>query len=109
MPRPSAGDTAETQAKTASGQTKAQAKRVKDTATTEAKKLRSAASDAADDASKTTTAAAQDVTDRVEGTSPDRGYETWTRAELYERAQELDIQGRAGMKKRDLIEALRNH
>ena len=36
-------------------------------------------------------------------------YETWTRAELYERAQELDIQGRAGMKKRDLIEALRNH
>ena len=42
-------------------------------------------------------------------TSPGRGYETWTRAELYERAQELDIQGRAGMKKRDLIEALRNH
>ena len=43
----------------------------------------------------------------MQGISPDRGYETWTRAELYERAQELNIEGRSGMKKHDLIAALR--
>lgn len=34
-------------------------------------------------------------------------YEDWTKAELYERAQELDIEGRADMTKDELIEALR--
>lgn len=36
-------------------------------------------------------------------------YEDWTREELYERAQEVDIDGRAGMTKEQLIDALRNH
>ncbi|MEW9921469.1 Rho termination factor N-terminal domain-containing protein [Marimonas sp. MJW-29] len=36
-------------------------------------------------------------------------YEEWTKADLYERAQELDIDGRSDMTKDELIEALRNH
>ena len=35
-------------------------------------------------------------------------YEDWTKAELYERAQELDIEGRSEMTKDELIEALRD-
>lgn len=36
-------------------------------------------------------------------------YEEWTKDELYERAQELDIEGRSDMDKDELIDALRNH
>ena len=36
-------------------------------------------------------------------------YEEWTRDDLYDRAQELDIDGRSGMTKDELISALRNH
>jgi hypothetical protein len=41
--------------------------------------------------------------------SPTTGtpYEQWTRADLYERAQELDIEGRSTMSKQQLIDALR--
>ena len=35
-------------------------------------------------------------------------YEDWTRKELYERAKELDIEGRSDMTKGKLIQALRN-
>ena len=35
-------------------------------------------------------------------------YEQWTRDELYERAQDLDIEGRSSMTKDDLITALRD-
>lgn len=35
-------------------------------------------------------------------------YEKWTKDELYQRAQELDIEGRSTMNKRQLIEALRD-
>jgi hypothetical protein len=41
------------------------------------------------------------------GSSPP--YDQWTREELYERAQELDIDGRSEMDKDELIDALRNH
>ena len=41
------------------------------------------------------------------GSSPP--YEEWTKDELYERAQEIGIDGRADMSKDELIEALRNH
>ncbi len=34
-------------------------------------------------------------------------YEEWTRDELYQRAQELDIEGRSKMSKGELIRALR--
>ena len=51
-------------------------------------------------------------TDREEaakrgGSSPP--YEEWTKDELYERAQEIDIDGRSDMTKDELIDALRNH
>lgn len=36
-------------------------------------------------------------------------YEEWTREELYERAQEIGIEGRSDMSKDELISALRNH
>ncbi|WP_291314602.1 DUF7218 family protein [Corynebacterium sp. UBA2622] len=35
-------------------------------------------------------------------------YEDWTRDELYERARELEIEGRSDMNKDELIKALRN-
>ena len=35
-------------------------------------------------------------------------YEEWTKDELYERAQELEIEGRSGMTKDELISALRD-
>ena len=35
-------------------------------------------------------------------------YEDWTKDELYNRAQELGIEGRSSMSKGDLITALRN-
>ena len=38
-----------------------------------------------------------------------RKYEEWTKDELYERAQEIDIDGRSSMSKDELINALRNH
>jgi hypothetical protein len=36
-------------------------------------------------------------------------YEDWTAEELYGRAQEIGIEGRSGMTKDELIDALRNH
>lgn len=36
-------------------------------------------------------------------------YEDWSKDDLYERAQELDIDGRSEMNKDELIDALRNH
>jgi hypothetical protein len=36
-------------------------------------------------------------------------YEEWSKDELYDRAQELDIDGRSDMDKDELIDALRNH
>lgn len=51
-------------------------------------------------------------TDRSEagrkgGESPP--YEEWTKDDLYERAQEIGIEGRSEMTKGELIDALRNH
>jgi hypothetical protein len=37
-----------------------------------------------------------------------QAYEEWTKDELYDRASQLKIKGRAGMKKKDLIKALRD-
>ncbi len=36
-------------------------------------------------------------------------YEEWTKEDLYQRAQEIDIDGRSGMSKDQLIKALRNY
>ncbi|WP_316014835.1 Rho termination factor N-terminal domain-containing protein [Roseobacter sp. HKCCA0434] len=35
-------------------------------------------------------------------------YEEWTKDELYDRAQELEIEGRSNMSKEELIDALRS-
>lgn len=53
---------------------------------------------------------ARRATDAVDP-SPTTGtpYEQWTRADLYERAQELDVDGRSTMSKRQLIDALRSN
>ena len=45
------------------------------------------------------------VSRRWDESSP---YEQWTKAELYERAQEVGIDGRSSMSKSDLISALRS-
>lgn len=36
-------------------------------------------------------------------------YDDWSKDDLYERAKELDIEGRSSMDKGELIDALRNH
>jgi hypothetical protein len=41
------------------------------------------------------------------GSAP--AYEEWSKDDLYERAKELDIEGRSDMDKSELIDALRNH
>jgi hypothetical protein len=38
-----------------------------------------------------------------------QAYEEWTKDDLYERAQEVGIEGRSDMTKAELIDALRNH
>jgi hypothetical protein len=65
------------------------------------------AEDAAEDVVKATDAAAAETSARGAST-PSGAYENWTKEELYERAQELDIEGRSGMSKSELIKALRN-
>lgn len=36
-------------------------------------------------------------------------YEDWTKDDLYDRAKEIGIEGRSGMTKDELIDALRSH
>ena len=36
-----------------------------------------------------------------------KSYDDWTKEDLYERAKELDVEGRSDMTKEELIEALR--
>ncbi len=86
-----------TGAKTVAGQTAAQGRRVSRSATGEATKLLDDAIDAVDSS------------DAVEQPGSGRRYEQWTKAELMERARELDIEGRTGLNKAELIKALRKH
>ena len=55
------------------------------------------------EANRTVDAAIRAVDDKPSG----RPYEQWTKAQLLERARELDIEGRGAMSKNDLIKALR--
>jgi hypothetical protein len=79
-----------TGAKTVAGQTTAQARKVSDTARSEVTSLVDRATDAVED-------------------TPGRGtpYEQWTKADLVDRAKELNITGPTRMSKGELIRALR--
>ena len=62
---------------------------------------------AADSVVKATDTAAAKTASRGAST-PTGAYENWTKEELYERAQELDVNGRSGMSKNQLVKALRS-
>ena len=88
-----AGDVAtstRTGARTVTGQSKAQGKKVSKAATVRATKVVDSAIDAIED---------------KPGTG--KPYEQWTKAELLDRARELDVHGRYGLNKKQLITALR--
>lgn len=59
-----------------------------------------------DDVADSTARRAIDTVD--DAPSSGTPYEQWSKAELYERAQELDIDGRSAMSKGQLIRALRS-
>lgn len=48
-----------------------------------------------------------DEMDYKEGSG--NSYESWTKEELYDKAQKAGIEGRSTMDKKELIHALRNH
>jgi len=52
-------------------------------------------------------AAAGDEPGKKGGKQPP--YEEWSKEDLYDRAQELDIEGRSDMSKEELIDALRDN
>lgn len=60
--------------------------------------------------SKATTRLLDDATDAVDPSPAPSGvaYEKWTKSDLSDRAQELDIDGRSAMSKKQLIAALRS-
>ncbi|CAN5718105.1 hypothetical protein BH24ACT6_BH24ACT6_07810 [soil metagenome] len=100
------GDVAGTETSKLASQVRRQAtdvaSAVEDTATKNVKTAVRAAEKMADDA----TATAKNTTPKTV-TSHGRGYASWTKSDLLDRAQELDIEGRTTMKKNELIKALR--
>ena len=56
---------------------------------------------------KSTAAAIANTSNAGEKGGESPAYENWTRDELYDRAQELDIDGRSDMTRDELIDALR--
>lgn len=58
-------------------------------------------------AKSTTTATTATTKSSASSASQGRGYASWTKSDLLDRAQELDIEGRTTMKKNELIKALR--
>ncbi|MEE8599515.1 DUF7218 family protein [Euzebya tangerina] len=61
-----------------------------------------------DGMSKSKAAAIANTDDAASKGGQQPPYEEWTKEELYERAQELDVDGRSDMTKDELIEALRS-
>jgi len=100
--------TARAGARTVAGQAAAQSRKVAGTASGEAQKLIDGAIDQVEGDVETVA----DVADKAARSVEDRPgsgrrYEQWTKAELLERAKELDVEGRTGLNKRQLIAALR--
>ncbi len=107
-------NTARTGVRTTAGQTKSAVERTTKMAETTAKQT---VGQAKQQATATATAARNatgelldDATATVDPDAAPRGiaYEEWTKSDLYDRAQELDIDGRSSMSKRQLINALRS-
>lgn len=106
-------------AKEAAGATVETARRAADRTTGTARqgakragtKAKTGASRTAKQAKKGAQETAETAREQAGGGEPGPGvpYEKWTKAELYERAQELDISGRSSMNKGELIDALRDH
>jgi hypothetical protein len=92
-------DVARIGARTTAGQAQAQARRVRDAAT-------GAVADLHDDAVGSVASATQVLDADDDATT---GYDRWTKAELYEKAAELEIEGRSSMTKDELVEAIRTH
>jgi hypothetical protein len=103
-----------TAGKTVVGQTRAAAEHTAKSATTGLHEVSGQVRAQGERVSKETSKATKrvlDTADRAVSTEPTSGtpYEKWTRADLYHRAQELDVDGRATMNKQQLIAALRNN
>ena len=94
-------DSVRTGARTVAGQATAQGRKVSQSAQNEATKLVDSALDAVED----------DVDDAIDAVEDKPGsgtpYEEWTKAELVERAKELNVVGPTRMSKAELIDALR--
>lgn len=107
-------NTARTGARTTAGQAKSAVERTANMAETTAKQTIGQAKRQMDATTAATREATGELLDDATATvDPDatpRGiaYEEWTKSDLYDRAQELDIDGRSSMSKRQLITALRS-
>lgn len=105
--------TAETAVSTTVGQARSAVDRTtkmaKKTANETTGQARAQASRTVDAAAQATSALLDDATRAVEpdGNGRPASLDNWSKAELYERAQELDIEGRSSMSKRELVKALR--
>ena len=91
-------DAARIGAKTTSGQTSAQMQKVGDTLTSEI-------TDIHDEAVGAVKSAIRTLDPEDDATT---GFDRWTKAELYEKASEMDIEGRSNMTKAQLVAAIRN-
>lgn len=105
--------TARTGTRTTVGQAKSAVERTSKMAESTAKQtIGQATSQMGSTAATAREATADLIDDATAATDPDaapRGiaYEEWTKSDLYDRAQALDIDGRSSMTKRELIAALR--
>jgi len=101
------GSAVQNAARTVTGTARRAVKETSDVAATGVRRVRGQSraqgEQTVDEVADAVEAAADAVEDRPTGP-----YETWTREELYERAQELDIDGRSTMNKDELVSALRS-
>lgn len=107
-------NTARTGARTTTGQARSAVERTSKVAETTGKETLGQAKRQASATGAASRAAAgellDDATSAIDPDAAPRGipYEQWTKSDLYDRAQELDIEGRSSMSKRELIAALRS-
>jgi hypothetical protein len=106
-------DTARTGANTVAGQARSAADRTASTARSSAREVSGQAEAQGERVSRAVSSEANRAVDRATQAvddMPGRGtpYEEWTKDQLYQRAQELEIEGRASMNKSELIDALRS-